>query len=116
MECFLLNVMRNLFFYLKSYIFGEHVGTDHLGNKYYCHRKNKKKRWVLYSGLSDASKITPQWHGWIHGNNEIPLEDEDLYSWQKEHLPNLTGTVAHHVPKKTNINAKHKPGYESWRP
>ncbi len=89
---------------------------DSLGNRYFSHRKDNKKRWVLYKGLPDASKISPAWHGWLHGNDMYPLDEKGLYSWQKDHRPNFTGTVAHYIPKETNLTAKNRPGYERWRP
>ena len=53
--------------------FGKLVGKDEYGNKYY---KNKKdKRWVIYKGEINASKITTDWYSWIHNiSNNIPQE------------------------------------------
>ena len=53
--------------------FGEHVGNDALGNRYYRTKGGKidpalgfERRWVLYNGLAEASKVGPDWHGWLH--------------------------------------------------
>ena len=51
---------------------GIKVGEDAFGNTYYEARDNSdsygdhKRRWVIYTGYSDASKVPPEWHGWLH--------------------------------------------------
>ena len=40
---------------LKTIFFGKFVGKDEFGNKYY--QSKNGKRWVIYSGEIDASKI-----------------------------------------------------------
>jgi len=49
---------------LKTIFFGKLVGTDSTGNKYY--ESKAGKRWVIYSGEIDASKIPNEWYSWIH--------------------------------------------------
>ena len=49
---------------------GEHVGTDEFGNRYYLSRDSssydgRRRRWVTYNGYADASKVPPDWHGWL---------------------------------------------------
>ena len=49
---------------------GEHVGTDAQGNKYYRSKPKegeKERRWVIYDGNNDASRVPAEWHGWLHG-------------------------------------------------
>ena len=41
---------------LKTIFTGNFVGSDSLGNKYYMNKAGK--RWVIYSGEIDASKIS----------------------------------------------------------
>ena len=37
----------------------------------------KRKRWVIYNGEINASKITSDWYSWIHHTtNTIPTEKE----------------------------------------
>jgi NADH:ubiquinone oxidoreductase subunit len=61
---------------LNSGLTGEHVGTDVQGNRYFRAKKRQapggpfagqERRWVLYNGANDASRVPPEWHGWIHG-------------------------------------------------
>jgi len=98
---------------IKTIISGKFVGKDSFGNKYY---KNKKgKRWVIYSGEIDASKIPVEWYSWIHFTKNKIEEKHDLkkYDWQKPHLSNLTGTEKAYYPNK-NKNVIEKK-YKSWK-
>ncbi|MFM6853450.1 MAG: NADH-ubiquinone oxidoreductase subunit NDUFA12 family protein, partial [Sphingopyxis sp.] len=42
---------------------GVNVGEDSLGNRYFQSR-NGDRRWVIYNGSNDASRVPPEWHGW----------------------------------------------------
>ena len=97
---------------LKTIFFGKLVGKDLLGNKYY---KNKSgKRWIIYCGEVDASKIPHEWYSWIHftENNLENKHNFEKYDWQKPHQPNLTGTENAYHPNKNNDEIKKK--YTSW--
>ena len=37
---------------------------DNSGNKYY--ESKKGKRWVIYNGEVEASKIPNEWYSWMH--------------------------------------------------
>ena len=98
---------------LKTILFGKLVGTDYLGNKYY--KSKSGKRWVIYSGEIDASKIPNEWYSWIHfTNNKIEnIHDLKKYEWQKPHLSNQTGTENAYHPNKRNEKIKKK--YTIWK-
>lgn len=76
---------------------GEKVGVDAYGNRYYRDRKHllhgKERRWVLYAGQAEASKVPPEWHGWLHHTFDSPLPDNSAQQkpWIKPHQPNRTG-------------------------
>ena len=57
---------------LFSALNGKHVGTDAQGNRYYRGGKKsvdgRERRWVIYSGANDASRVPAEWHGWLHGS------------------------------------------------
>ena len=67
---------------LNSLFTGEHVGTDAQGNKYYRARKRRpasqpfagtERRWVIYNGANDASRVPAEWHGWLHHSyDDVP--------------------------------------------
>ena len=98
---------------LKTIFFGKFVGKDNFGNKYY--ESKDGKRWVIYSGEIDASKIPVEWYSWIHFTSNKIEKTHDLqkYKWQKPHQPDLTGTDSAYYPNK-NKNAVEKK-YNSWK-
>ena len=105
---------------------GSLVGQDEFGNRYYQSRSVRKgekhrRRWVMYNGLADPSKVPAHWHGWLHYTLDAPIpEAARRYSWQKEHLPNLTGTVLRYLPQghllKAGVRAKSTADYQPWEP
>jgi NADH:ubiquinone oxidoreductase subunit len=101
---------------------GEHVGTDEAGNKYYKHKKNDKRRWVIYNGPAEASAIQAGWHGWMHGRTDVPPSEQDYQprDWQKPHQQNLTGTAYAYRPKGSLLADGERPkvtgDYDAWSP
>jgi len=106
---------------------GKAVGVDSYGNKYYQARTEKnatghKKRWVLYKGKVEASKVPPEWHGWLHYTTDILPADRPrlAYGWLKEHRPNLTGTKLAYLPpghiSSGGERAASVADYEAWKP
>ena len=102
--------------YLYTVFFGKLVGKDESGNKYYQNKKGK--RWVIYSGEINASKITSDWFSWIHNtSNTIPDENKTKkFSWQKSHKDNKTGTKDSYKPNKISKDNKKFKKYETWKP
>jgi|TARA_B100002051_G_scaffold243290_1_gene249060 NADH dehydrogenase len=97
----------------KTILFGKFVGKDSFGNKYY--ESKNGKRWVIYSGEIDASKIPVEWYSWIHFTPNKIEKNHNLekYGWQKPHQSNLTGTESAYYPNKNkNVNEKK---YKSWK-
>ena len=102
------------------------VGHDEFGNQYFETRKarrgQRKRRYVLYKGHVEASKVPPDWHGWLHYTEQQPPPETGyaVHDWQQEHLPNLTGTKyayrpAGHILKGGRRN-KATGDYEAWTP
>jgi NADH:ubiquinone oxidoreductase subunit len=56
--------------------FGQYVGKDGNGNKYYEDRNRVfgTHRWVEYKDIHnfDSSTVTPDWHGWLHHMQDTP--------------------------------------------
>jgi len=98
---------------IKTILQGRFVGKDNFGNKYYESKSNK--RWVIYNGEIDASKIPSEWYLWIHflSDNKKDLNNPKKYNWQKPHLSNQTGTDNSYHPKK-NTNEIYKK-YKNWK-
>lgn len=101
---------------------GTYVGSDAGGNKYYVSNDGQDRRWVIYDGQVEASRIPPEWHGWIHHTVDTPPTDEDYKerSWQKPHQPNLTGTPYAYRPDGSLLSGGERPkvtgDYEAWSP
>lgn len=95
---------------------------DDYGNRYFEAKKSdksgKRKRWVMYKGLAEPSKVPPQWHGWLHYTFNEPLNNK--YEWQKPFMPNLTGTdLAYKPPGAASKGGKRDKAtgdYEAWKP
>ena len=112
------------FFY--TFFFGNLVGQDDYKNKYYCNSKNfldlTSKRWVIYNGEIEASKVPSHWHAWLHKTIDIPpIDYNHKYNWQKKHEQNHTGTINAYYPSthplsKQKNKKKIENEYEKWQP
>ena len=103
--------------FVYTLIFGRFVGEDEFGNKYYSDSK-EKKRWVIYKKRVESTKIPPNWHSWIHFQTKNkPNLKRQLFSWQKQHEENLTGTKRAHKPDGSMLNNEKKDmkKYETWK-
>ena len=99
--------------FLKTLFFGNFVGSDEQGNKYYQSKKNE--RWVVYASEIEATKITSEWYLWMHYTiDKIPDNKGVKYVWQKKHLENQTGTKNSFKPVKIRKNDIKKK-YETWK-
>ena len=107
---------------------GVFVGQDDFGNRYFEARDNKdsydqrKRRWVIYKGYAEPSKIPSDWHGWMHYTFDDPPTIAPLkrMAWEKPHLPNLTGTIHAWRPKgsiaRGGERASASGDYQAWTP
>jgi NADH:ubiquinone oxidoreductase subunit len=107
---------------------GVFVGRDDYGNRYFEAKDasdsydGRKRRWVIYNGYADASKVPSEWHGWLHYTFAEPptLAPFQLKPWEKPHLPNLTGTIAAYKPpgaiSKGGERSPATSDYEAWTP
>jgi len=106
--------------WVTTLLSGRRVGTDDFGNRYYESRKGR--RWVIYAGTVEASRVPPEWHGWLHHTFENPptVEPPKLKPWEKEHVPNLSGTPEAYRPEGSLWESGRRPpatgDYEAWKP
>jgi NADH:ubiquinone oxidoreductase subunit len=98
---------------------GVKVGEDEQGNIFYQTR-DKKRRWVIYNGEMEASRIGADWHGWLHHTfkdapSEVPMAHKP---WEKPHIENLTGTAQAYAPAGSirRVSPKDRSDYEAWSP
>jgi NADH:ubiquinone oxidoreductase subunit len=110
---------------LDARLFGRPVGTDRFGNAYYesrapMPRYGRHRRWVVYKGEADGSKVPPEWHAWLHHTAEAPLPETPKYPWMLEHQPNRTGTALAYRPAghdySGGVRAPTAGDYEAWTP
>lgn len=98
---------------------GIKVGEDDAGNIFYK-TSDGKRRWVIFNGEMEASRVSPDWHGWLHHTwDEPPTEKPFVHNdWEKPHQPNLTGTSMAYAPQGSLHKAepKSRQDYEAWSP
>ena len=114
---------------LWTWRFGELVGTDEQGNRYYRTKGRKidptlgfERRWVVYNGYAEATKVPPSWHGWMHHTVDV-APTEETYTpreWEKPHVPNMTGTSEAYRPSGSTLVSGRRPAatgdYQAWTP
>ncbi len=111
---------------LNSWRHGEQVGTDAQGNAYFRARKTadgaRERRWVIYEGANDASRVPAEWHGWLHGSGDDVPESNlpPPRIWEVDYTPNATGTDAAYRPQgaleRGGRRASATGDYEAWTP
>lgn len=122
---------------LSTWFNGQYVGKDRFGNRYYQSRlqtaPRKRRRWVIYDGLPEASKVPPEWFGWLHYTEDAPLRAEptahlDAQSGSSSvkaksalnYQPNFSGTKWAWRPPGSVLAGGHRPAatgdYEAWQP
>lgn len=114
---------------LWTKLYGEFVGEDEFGNRYYRTRGGKidpalgiERRWVIYKGVAEASTVPPPWHGWLHHLVDVPPTEDQIkpHPWEKPHQPNLTGTPGAHRPRGSTLAEGRRPkatgDYKAWTP
>lgn len=103
------------------------VGEDEQGNRYFEEKDptfpgGRHRRWVVYHGVAEASRVPADWHGWLHHTFDEPPTEAPLKrrAWEQDHLPNMTGTPLAYHPKgslsRADGPADVNDDYEAWRP
>jgi len=132
-----LNFLKSIFTWWNGASFGARfhigrrgvfVGQDELGNRYFEAKDTsdsydgRKRRWVIFNGYAEASKVSPDWHGWLHHTFKEPptVEPFLVKAWEKEHRPNLSGTIHAYRPKGSLVRGGERQratgDYEAWTP
>ena len=99
--------------------YGEKVGQDDQGNTYYASRDGKR-RWVIYKGEMEASRVPPDWHGWLHHTWDQPPSRAPLKHkpWEAPHQENLSGSDMAYTPPGSirRVSPVERRDYEAWQP
>ncbi|WP_298569722.1 NADH:ubiquinone oxidoreductase subunit NDUFA12 [uncultured Aliiroseovarius sp.] len=98
---------------------GVKVGEDEQGNVFYRDRDDKR-RWVIFNGEPEASRVSPAWHGWLHHTFDNSPADAPLThkAWEKPHQVNKTGSALAYVPAGSlhQVEPTKRRDYEAWQP
>ncbi len=111
---------------VNSAMTGKQVGTDAQGNRYFRGKKHRpdgtERRWVIYNGINDASRVPAEWHGWLH-NSYDGIPESHLPPpriWEVDYTPNATGTAKAYRPQgaleRGGKRARATGDYEAWSP
>ena len=110
---------------------GREVGRDAAGNRYYRAKRaghthhdslRHERRWVIYKGEVEATKVPPEWHAWLHHTTDEapPANGVPRRPWMKDHRPNQTGTPQAYRPQGHTLKGGQRPkatgDYEPWQP
>ncbi len=113
---------NSVFFKIYCKLFSKYVGKDEYGNTYYkkssknIKNNNRERRFVIYKGIVEASKVPQEWNAWLHHVTDTPPKKDKRPFWIKDHLPNMTGTpYAYEYKDQRKIN-KVKNIYSIWKP
>jgi len=100
---------------------GREIGSDSAGNVYFEGKKDGR-RWVIYNGANDSSRIPPEWYSWIHyqidGHPDEALPPARAF--ERPATPNLTGTADAYRPsgalERGGVRAAASGDYQAWQP
>jgi NADH:ubiquinone oxidoreductase subunit len=103
---------------LFSWKNGRKVGEDQLGNRYF---EGKQRRWVMYAGSNDVSRVPPEWYAWLTRQIDmLPDELPPAPKFLREATPNLTGTPEAYRPTGALEKGGHRQAasgdYQAWTP
>ncbi|WP_333683554.1 NADH:ubiquinone oxidoreductase subunit NDUFA12 [Pontibaca methylaminivorans] len=98
---------------------GIKVGEDEQGNVFY-RNADDSKRWVIFNGEIEATRVGPGWQGWLHRTWDEPPSEKPLpqKTWEKPHLENLSGTMLAYAPAGSirRVAPVERRDYEAWTP
>lgn len=98
--------------WLMTWLSGVAVGRDAFGNRYFRNNSDSR-RWVIYNGTVDASRVPAVWHSWLHHTSDVPPENPE----DAGYVPNLSGTAgAYHPPGSLCHAGTPVRDYEPWSP
>lgn len=99
-----------------TFLHGARVGEDEQGNVYYKDKRSDR-RWVIYNGDIEASRIPPEWHAWLHKTvDTLPVKG----AGEQPHKQNMTGTSGAYFPpgslSRSGQRSAATGDYEAWTP
>lgn len=115
-----MNLGTRLFTMLR----GRKIGADEHGNIYYEDKRTlrgrRSRRWVIYAGEAEATKVPPEWDAWLRRTTDAPIPITARKPWQKPPIENATGTPESYRPPghdyRGGTRARATGDYEAWTP
>ncbi|KAF8309681.1 NDUFA12-domain-containing protein [Clavulina sp. PMI_390] len=109
-------------FYIGDAKYGEQVGADQFGNRYFQNYNAEeevpgRQRWVDYAQHdNNATQVPPEWHSWLtHIRKDPPSQDPVVQAvtppWKAPYVENMTGTPGAYRPYNTAA-----PKMNAWVP
>ena len=101
---------------------GEEAGRDAAGNIYFRHRKDPARRWVIYDGANDSSRVPPGWNAWLRGTiADVPDKAlPERRAFEQPPQANITGTDDAFRPSGSLTRSGVRPAasgdYQAWKP
>ena len=100
----------SLGFKIYSFLNGNLVHKDSLGNKFYSDKKNIDKRWVVYAEGLGPESLPTNYHNWLHNTSDTII---DFNSSEDDLINNIKGRTQKHISTHKDKSNK---GYNSWQP
>jgi NADH:ubiquinone oxidoreductase subunit len=128
-----MGIFKNIFTWWEGATFGTwmglrgktRVGEDSLGNVYWEGGEDtngNSRRWVIYHGSNDASRVPPEWFSWLHHQIDA-VPDQALPAPKNWEIPaemNLTGSRLAYRPSGAmeagGQRVRATGDYEAWTP
>lgn len=110
----------NIFNKISIWLTSDKIGKDDYDNSYYesflTDYLGRKRRYVIFEGINDPSKVPPMWHAWLrHMIKDIPSNQKE--HWHNGFVPNLTGTKLSYNPvNQDGKRDKVTNDYIAWNP
>eukprot|EP01110_Echinostelium_bisporum_P003692 TRINITY_DN18986_c0_g1_i1.p1 TRINITY_DN18986_c0_g1~~TRINITY_DN18986_c0_g1_i1.p1 ORF type:complete len:161 (-),score=35.71 TRINITY_DN18986_c0_g1_i1:16-498(-) len=109
-----LNCLKK-YYWISEFKFGDLVGVDKLGNKYYQDTEESfpRDRWVEYADQAnpEASAVPAEWHQWLHHITDEPGTAPTVVAmtpkFAKDWRPNPSGTSAQYSPPNYVLNVEY---------
>ena len=128
-----MGIFANIFTWWNGSTFGtwvglrgkDQVGEDALGNLYFqggADMHGRPRRWVIYKGANDSSRVPPEWFSWLHHQiDDVPDRAlPPVRQWEQPAVPNLTGSALAYRPPGALEQGGRRVGatgdYEAWTP
>ena len=111
--------VNQIFLKIYSNFFAKKIGFDDYGNTYYSKSSSssvnnfRERRWVIYNGDVEASKVPQEWNAWLHHSvGNVPDKRSKKPKWIKKHIINEPRDINDVILDNKNETSSHN----IWKP